>query len=651
MNLRSLQRGRSRLRARVLVPVVAAMTATAFAVVPGHHASAPAPMKLTASSLPTPAHVVVVMEENHSYSDIIGNTADAPYINTLAGEGASMTSYFAVTHPSDPNYLALFAGSTFGLTADECPLAEGNTANLGSELLAAGDTFKGYSEGLPSAGSSTCSSGEYASKHSPWVNFSNIPTADQQPFTSFPSSSNYASLPTVSWVIPNLDDDEHDGTIQQSDTWLNTNISSYATWAQTHNSLLIVTWDEDDYTENNQVPTIIVGQGVKPGTYDETVNHYNLLATLEAMYALPQAGSSAGLSPISDIWNGSTTGGANTVTVTNPGTQTATVGTATSLQLSGTDSASGQTLTYSATGLPAGLSISSSGLISGTPTTSGTDSVVVTATDTTGASASAAFSYQVSPAGGTDTVTVATPSNQSGTVGTAASLQISGTDSASGQSLAYTATGLPPGLSIGSASGLISGTPTTAGTYSVKITADDTTGASGSASFTWTISASGSGCTAQQLIVNPSFSTGAITPWTSTSGVLNSDTSDEPAYTGDYDAWLDGYGEVHTDTLAQTVTIPSTCQTASLSTWIHIDTANTSGQAQDTLKIQLLNSSGTVLTTLDTLSNLNAGNGYTEYTFNVAPYIGQSITLKFTGSETGNGQTSFVVGDNALNVD
>ncbi|MBC3839495.1 hypothetical protein GXW82_02560 [Streptacidiphilus sp. 4-A2] len=631
------------------MPLAAAAAVTAFVMAPGQHPTVP--LKLAANSVPTPAHVVVVMEENHSYSDIMGNTTDAPYMNTLAGEGASMTSYYAITHPSDPNYLALFAGNTFGLTADECPLAEGNTANLGSELLAAGDTFKGYSEGLPKVGSATCTSGEYASKHSPWVNFSNIPSADQQPFTAFPSSSDYASLPTVSWVIPNLDDDMHDGTIKQADTWLKSNLSAYATWAQTHNSLLVVTWDEDDYTENNQVPTIVVGQGVKTGSYDETVNHYNLLATLEAMYGLPQAGSSAGLSPITDIWNGGGTGGANTVTVTNPGTRTATVGTPDSVQLNGTDSASGQTLTYSATGLPAGMSISSSGLISGTPTTPGTAGVV-TATDTTGATGSAAFSFEVDPAGGADVVTVTDPGSQTGTVGTAASLQISGTDSAPGQSLAYSATGLPPGLAIGSASGLISGTPTTAGSYSVKVTADDTTGASGSTQFTWTVSAaSGGGCTAQQLIVNPSFSTGALTPWTASSGVLNSNTSEQPAYTGDYDAWLDGYGSKHTDTLAQSIAVPSTCLTASLSTWVHIDTANTSGKAQDTLKIQLLNSGGTVLKTLDTLSNLNAAGGYSEYTFNVAPYIGQTVTLKFTGAESGNGQTSFVVGDNALNVD
>ena len=151
--------------------------------------------------------------------------------------------------------------------------------------------------------------------------------------------------------------------------------------------------------------------------------------------------------------------GGNTVTVTNPGSQTGTVGTAVSLQIHATDSASGQTLTYSATGLPAGLSInSSSGLISGTPTTAGTSSVTVTAKDTTNASGSASFTWTINPAGG-NTVTVTNPGNQTGTVGTAVSLQIHATDSASGQTLTYSATGLPAGLSINSSTGLISGTP------------------------------------------------------------------------------------------------------------------------------------------------------------------------------------------------
>jgi acid phosphatase len=294
-----------RLSPRIGVAVtiaVAAAAAVGTLTATGMHTHAPAShARLTASTLPVPSHIVVVMEENHSYSDIIGNTSQAPYMNQLAGEGALMTSSYAITHPSEPNYMALFAGSTFGLTADSCPVNEKTTANLGSELLAAGDTFKGYSEGLPSTGSTACTSGEYARKHSPWVNFSNVPTADSLPFSSFPAS--YASLPTVSFVIPNLDDDMHDGTIAAADTWLRNKMSAYATWAQSNNSLLIVTWDEDDYTENNQVPTIIVGQHVTAGHYSETINHYNVLATIEKMYGLAAVGNSSTASAISDIWS------------------------------------------------------------------------------------------------------------------------------------------------------------------------------------------------------------------------------------------------------------------------------------------------------------------------------------------------------------
>src|SRR5215469_5645726 len=184
--------------------------------------------------------------------------------------------------------------------------------------------------------------------------------------------------------------------------------------------------------------------------------------------------------------------GGNTVTVTNPGSQTGKVGTAASVQVQASDSASGQTLTYSATGLPAGLSISSStGLISGTPTTAGNSSVTVTATDGTSASGSATFSWTVNPVG--NTVTVTNPGAQTSTTGTAASVQIKATDSGSGQTLTYTATGLPAGLSISSSTGLISGTPTTAGSSSVTVTATDTTGASGSATFTWTVNGTGGG--------------------------------------------------------------------------------------------------------------------------------------------------------------
>jgi subtilase family serine protease len=263
----------------------------------------------------------------------------------------------------------------------------------------------------------------------------------------------------------------------------------------------------------------------------------------------------------------------------------------------------------------------------------------------------AAFSATGGGGGTGNTVTVTNPGSQTGTVGTATSLQISATDSASGQTLTYTASGLPAGLSI-SSSGLISGTPTTAGTYHVTVTATDGTGASGSATFGWTISSTGGGgCTAAQLLGNPGFETGSAAPWTATSGVINSDTIDEPAHSGDYDAWFDGYGTTHTDTLSQTITIPSTCTTANLSFWLHIDTDEyTTTTAYDTFKVQVLSGS-TVLGTLATFSNLDAADGYTPYSYSLAPYIGQTITLKFTGSEDSSLQTSFVLDDTAANVD
>ena len=392
--------------------------------------------------------------------------------------------------------------------------------------------------------------------------------------------------------------------------------------------------------------------------YTHTANLYDVTSGKDASSCSPSYLCTAGTGydgptglgtpdGIAAFSQGTSTG--NTVTVTNPGSQSTKSGTAVSLQVSATDSASGQTLTYSATGLPTGLSISSSGLISGTPTTTGSFSVTVTAKDTTGASGSASFTWTITAATG-NTVTVTNPGSQSGTVGTAASLQISGSDSASGQTLTYTATGLPTGLSI-SSSGLISGTPSAAGTFSVTVTAKDTTGATGSASFTWTISSSSGGCTAAQLLGNPGFETGAISPWTASAGVLNNDTTDEPAHSGSWDAWLDGYGTTHTDTLSQSVSIPSTCKNATFSFWLHIDTAETTRTtAYDTFKVQVVNSSGTVLATLATFSNLNAASGYTQHSYSVASYIGQTVTLKFTGSEDSSLQTSFVDDDNALNV-
>jgi Putative Ig domain len=240
-------------------------------------------------------------------------------------------------------------------------------------------------------------------------------------------------------------------------------------------------------------------------------------------------------------------------------------------------------------------------------------------------------------------VTVNNPGSQTGTAGTATSLQITATDTAGG-TLGYSATGLPAGLSINAASGLITGTPTTAGAGTVTVTATDSTGPAGTATFTWTINGSGG----SQLLGNPGFETGTAAPW-STTGRIN-DTATEPPHSGTWDAWLDGYGATHTDTLNQRVTIPATVTTTSLSYWLHIDTAETTTttKSYDTLKVQLSNDSGTLLGTLATYSNLNHNTGYTQHTFDLSSYKGQTVTLTFTGSEDYTSQTSFVVDDTTL---
>lgn len=257
------------------------------------------PQAQAASILPRPDHVVVVIEENHAFSEIIGSSR-APYINSLAKQGAVFTQSFAVTHPSEPNYLALFSGSTQGIADDSCPHTFAGP-DLAGELLAAHDSFAGYSENLPNVGYTGCSASSlYARKHNPWVNFTDVPASENLPWTSFPS--NFSNLPTLSFVVPNLQNDMHDGTVQQGDGWLQQHLDSYVQWTKTHNSLLVVTWDEDDVSQNNQIPTLLVGPMVKPGSYSETINHYNVLRTLEDMYGLPHAGNSATSVPISDCW-------------------------------------------------------------------------------------------------------------------------------------------------------------------------------------------------------------------------------------------------------------------------------------------------------------------------------------------------------------
>ncbi len=288
--------------------------------------------------LPVYDHIVIVVEENKDYEEIIGNLA-APYINNvLKKEGANFTRMFGEEHFSEGNYFWLFSGDnqTVGF-ADQIPSEKNNhnypftSPNLGEHLISKGHSFKGYSESLPAIGFSGAEQGLYARKHVPWVSFANIPngetitTSSNLRFADFPSDpSKYHTLPTVAFVIPNLVNDMHNGRITESiptgDRWLKKNIDAYFQWAKTHNSLLILTFDENDDKRGykgltnllvdpqtcvgpgrdreycvdlqNRIVTIFAGAHIKSGDYPEGngITHVNILRTIEAMYGLRKAG-------------------------------------------------------------------------------------------------------------------------------------------------------------------------------------------------------------------------------------------------------------------------------------------------------------------------------------------------------------------------
>lgn len=247
-----------------------------------------------AAGMPRPAHVLVVVFENKGYGEIVGNP-QAPYLNSLLPRSAVLTQSYGVTHPSEPNYLALFSGSTQGVTSDACVTSSLSTPNLATQLRTAGLTFAGYSEGLPSPGYTGCTSGRYAAKHNPWVDFTNVPASANQPYSALPSEDR---LPTVSFVVPDLCNDMHDCPVSTGDAWARTHLAPYVEWARAHQSLLVLTFDEDDGAGGNHILTLFAGAGIRPGQYATHATHYTVLRTIEALYGLPPLAQTTGTAPL-----------------------------------------------------------------------------------------------------------------------------------------------------------------------------------------------------------------------------------------------------------------------------------------------------------------------------------------------------------------
>jgi hypothetical protein len=281
---------------------------------------------------------------------------------------------------------------------------------------------------------------------------------------------------------------------------------------------------------------------------------------------------------------------------------------------------------------------------SGTEACGGTPSTCQSVTP--GGAPTPDFSISASPS----SLSVLQGSSGNSTVTTAAlngfnsAISLSASGAPAGVTVSFSPTSIAaPGNGTSTATFTVASSTAT-GTYTITIT-----GTGGSITHTTTVSLTvTSTLPPTNLLGNPGFETGTASPWVATTGVIDN-TASQPAHSGSWKAWLNGYGTTHTDSLYQQVTIPSSATGATLSFWLHIDSAETTTTTQfDTLKVQIRNSANTILATLATYSNLNKAAGYSLKTFNLNAYVGQTIRVYFLGAEDSSLQTSFVIDDTSL---
>jgi parallel beta-helix repeat protein len=256
------------------------------------------------ASVPQFQHVIVVMLENESYVDAMA----APYIGSVAAANARSAEFYAITHPSQPNYFALWSGDTQGIVSDTCPPPGSPyaTENLGHACEAAGIQWRAYAEDLPAVGSTVCDAGLYARRHCPWTGFSNLNHNNERPYTQLAADIASSSLPRLAFVIPNNCHNEHDCPIDSADVWLSHELPPMIS-AVGPNGLVVLTYDEDDDAAGNNILTVFAGPLVRPGFISHRfVNHYTLLRTICDGLGLAPFGAAAAETPITDVWTQTT---------------------------------------------------------------------------------------------------------------------------------------------------------------------------------------------------------------------------------------------------------------------------------------------------------------------------------------------------------
>ena len=264
----------------------------------------------TASVVPASSHVFVVVEENHSYSSVIGNSA-MPYLNSLVSKYGLATQYYADTHPSIGNYMMLASGQT--ITNNDSFCSTLTQDNIVRHLLTAGKTWKAYADSLPSAGYTGCGSYPYVKRHNPLAYFSDVANSSEKynlvPFTKFASDLANHTLPNFSFIVPNLLHDAHDGSLSAADSWLKSNIApliASATFQK--DGILIILFDESTSSDTahggGHVAAVVIGPKAKAG-YKSAIlyQHQNTLKTImQALGLTSFPGAASGASGMSDLF-------------------------------------------------------------------------------------------------------------------------------------------------------------------------------------------------------------------------------------------------------------------------------------------------------------------------------------------------------------
>jgi phosphatidylinositol-3-phosphatase len=253
-------------------------------------------------------HVFVIVMENHSFGEVVGSTS-APYFNSLIPAGGLGSKYYAVTHPSLPNYLALAGASTFGITSD-CTTCWVNASNIADTIEGVGSTWKAYMESMPAA----CFMGDsypYAQKHNPFIYFNDIRTNSTRcaqhilPYTQMSTDlQSTTTTPNYAFITPNMCNDTHDCAVSSGDNWLKAQVPVIlgSPAFKTQHSLLAIVWDEDDSSASNQVPILLLGSAAKPGATSLTsYGHYSLLHTIENGLGVTTLTTNDTAAPMTDL--------------------------------------------------------------------------------------------------------------------------------------------------------------------------------------------------------------------------------------------------------------------------------------------------------------------------------------------------------------